>query len=215
MLLAWLCVAPPATAAGLLAQVVDDAGKPVADAVVYATLRGGKPPPRAASRERLVMDQRNLDFMPYVLPVQAGTPVYFPNSDNLRHHVYSFSPAKKFELPLYKGTPATPVVFDKPGAVALGCNIHDWMIGYVYVLETPYFGKTGDRGETRLANLPAGEVELRVWHPRLRGAVDKTLRPVALAAGGETRIAFTIGLNPERRRQRPAFSDDAASGYSY
>jgi plastocyanin len=204
----------PATAASLIAHVQDDTGKPVADAVVYAAPRG-RAFPKTPPRERVVMDQRDLQFMPYVLPVQIGTPVYFPNSDNIRHHVYSFSPAKIFELPLYKGTPMAAVVFDKPGAVVLGCNIHDWMLGYIYVLETPYFGKTGDRGEARLSSLPAGEVEVRVWHPRLKDGVDKTLRPATLSAGGETRIEFSIRLNPDRRKQRPVFSDDAASGYSY
>lgn len=211
---AFLLATPPAAAANLAAYVKDEAGKPVADAVVYASLRGGTPP-KTQSRERVVMDQRDLQFMPYVLPVQVGTPVYFPNSDNIRHHVYSFSPAKKFELPLYKGTPTAPVVFDKPGAVALGCNIHDWMIGYVYVLETPYFGKTAGRGEARLTNLPAGEYELRVWHPRLKEAADKTLRPVTLSASGETRIEFSIGLNPEQRKKRPPSYESDSTGYSY
>ncbi len=210
---AFLLAAQPAAAANLTAYVKDDAGKPVADAVVYASPRGGTS--SKTPRERVVMDQRDLQFMPYVLPVQIGTPVYFPNRDNIRHHVYSFSPAKKFELPLYKGTPTAPVVFDKPGAVALGCNIHDWMIGYIYVLETPYFGKTGDRGEARLTNLPAGGYELRVWHPRLKEAVDKTLRPVTLSASGETRIEFSIGLNPEQRRQRPPSYESDSTGYSY
>ena len=218
---AFLLAALPAAAANLMAYVKDDAGKPVADAVVYAAPRRDAPVSRAQDaqerppRGRVVMDQRDLQFMPYVLPVQAGTPVYFPNSDNIRHHVYSFSPAKKFELPLYKGTPAAPVVFDKPGAVALGCNIHDWMIGYVYVLETPYFGKTADHGEARLTNLPAGEYELRVWHPRLKEAADKTLRPVTLSAGGETRIEFSIGLNPEQRKKRPPSYESDDTGYSY
>lgn len=210
---AFLLAAPPAAAANLMAYVKDEAGKPVADAVVYASLHGSTLP--KTPRERVVMDQRDLQFMPYVLPVQVGTPVYFPNSDNTRHHVYSFSPAKKFELPLYKGTPAAPVVFDKPGAVALGCNIHDWMIGYVYVLETPYFGKTAGRGEARLTNLPAGEYELRVWHPRLKEAADKTLRPVTLSASGETRIEFSIGLNPEQRKKRPPSYESDSTGYSY
>ncbi len=211
---AFLLAAQPAAAANLTAYVKDEAGKPVADAVVYTSPRGGAFP-KTPPRERVVMDQRDLQFTPYVLPVQVGTPVYFPNSDNIRHHVYSFSPAKKFELPLYKGTPVAPVVFDKPGAVALGCNIHDWMIGYVYVLETPYFGKTTDRGEARLTNLPAGEYELRVWHPRLKEAVDKTLRPVTLSASGETRIEFSIGLNPEQRKKRPPSYESDSTGYSY
>lgn len=210
---------PLPSAAGLVALVTDTNGQPVADAVVYATPRGGRAPARGASAERMVMDQRNREFMPYVLAVQTGTPVYFPNSDNIRHHVYSFSPAKTFELPLYQGTPSAPVVFDKPGAVALGCNIHDWMVGYIYVVDTPWFATTGDNGNAGLT-LPAGEYELRAWHPRLKGPADATRRPVVVGANGDarvddsrdgggrtrsgTRVEFRIALNPDRRKPRPA-----------
>ena len=211
---AFLLAMQSAAAADLRVHVKDDTGKPVADAVVYVSPRDGAFP-KTPPREHVVMDQRDREFVPYVLPVQVGTPVQFPNSDNIRHHVYSFSPAKTFELPLYKGTPMTAVVFDKPGAVALGCNIHDWMIGYIYVLETPYFGKTGDHGEARLTDLPTGEVEVRVWHPQLKDSVDKTLRPVTLSASDETRVEFSIGLNPDRRKRRPTTHDYDTSSYNY
>lgn len=206
--LAALIAARAGVAGALQVQVVDDTGKPVADAVVYASPRGGKAPALTAPTERIVMDQRDKEFVPYVLPVQVGTPVYFPNSDNVRHHVYSFSPAKTFELPLYKGTPAKPIVFDKPGAVALGCNIHDWMVGYVYAVDTPWFAKTADDGTARLGNLPAGEYELRAWHPRLQGPAEATLRPVAVGATDDSRVALTIALHPDRRKPRPANYDN-------
>jgi plastocyanin len=202
--LAALAVAPAGVAGEIQARVVDGAGAPVADAVVYASPRGGKAPALSPPTERLVMDQRDKEFVPYVLPVQTGTPVYFPNSDDIRHHVYSFSPAKTFELPLYKGTPANPVVFDKPGAVALGCNIHDWMVGYVYVVDTPWFARTADDGVARLAVLPAGEYEARVWHPRLKGPAETTLRPVTASANNDAHVEFRIALAPDRRKPRPA-----------
>lgn len=208
-----LLVVQPLSAAELRAHVKDDTGKPVADAVVYVSPRGGVPVPPPL-REPVVMDQRDKEFVPYVLPVQVGTSVQFPNSDNIRHHVYSFSQAKVFELPLYKGTPAGPVTFDKPGAVALGCNIHDWMIGYVYVLETPYFEKTANNGEVRLSGLPTGAVEVRVWHPRLRDSADKTRRPLTLSADSETRIEYSIKLNPDRRKQRPGNYDPDQYNYN-
>lgn len=210
---ALLLVAQSASAADLKVHVKDDTGKPVVDAVVSVSPRGGVAA-TAPLREPVVMDQRDKEFIPYVLPVQVGTSVQFPNSDNIRHHVYSFSQAKIFELSLYKGTPAGPVTFDKPGAVALGCNIHDWMIGYIYVLDTPYFEKTANNGEARLTNLPAGAVEVRVWHPRLRDGVDKTLRPITLSAGGETRVEFSVRLNPDRRKQRPADYDPDQYNYN-
>ena len=97
---------------------------------------------RLPTRRDAVVDQVDKEFTPKVNAILVGTSVIFPNHDNVRHQVYSFSPAKRFELPLYAGVPAQPVVFDTPGVVVLGCNIHDWMVGYVYVSESPYFAKT-------------------------------------------------------------------------
>jgi hypothetical protein len=111
-----------------------------------------------------LMDQRNLRFVPDVLIVQTGTAVTFPNSDQVRHHVYSFSTAKKFELSLYAGKPSAPVVFDHPGLVTLGCNIHDNMLGYVWVTDSPWYGRTDREGRLVLRDLPAGEYNVRVWH---------------------------------------------------
>src|SRR5207244_3930054 len=109
--------------------------------------------------------------------VLVGSPVSFPNRDDVRHHVYSFSPAKRFDLPLYVGTPAKPVVFDTPGVVIIGCNIHDWMVGYIYVSESPYFATTDADGRADLTGLPPGRYTARVWHPQLAGADDATRRP--------------------------------------
>ncbi len=105
--------------------VIDSQGAPVRDAVVYAEPVGAKPGARSHSA---VIDQVNQQFVPYVSAIQVGTAVTFPNHDNIRHHVYSFSPAKKFELPLYAALPAEPILFDREGIVTLGCNIHDWML---------------------------------------------------------------------------------------
>jgi Plastocyanin len=114
---------------------------------------------RAQRRKSTVVDQRDKQFIPYVTAVQVGTPVIFPNSDNIRHHVYSFSPAKN-SRPLYSGVPE-PVVFDKVGFITLGCNIHDWMIAYVAVLPTPYFQVTRQDGHAVLKDLPPGNTPCR------------------------------------------------------
>lgn len=196
---------PPAATqpAGVETVVKDERGKPVADAVVSLTGPGATAPPRTAGA---VMDQQNKEFVPAVLPVTVGTPVTFPNRDNIRHHVYSFSSPKKFELPLYIGTPAAPVVFDKPGSVVLGCNIHDWMVGHIYVLSTPYFVKTTESGQARIADVPPGIYEARVWHPRLKVDTEKTARPVTVAAGEPAAVTFTIALKPDRRPiRRPGY----------
>ena len=138
--------------------------------------------------------------------LQVGTSVLFPNSDNVRHHVYSFSPAKKFELPLYAGVPAEPVIFDKEGFVTLGCNIHDWMVAYVAVLTTPYFQITGKEGRALLSNLPPGQFTVEVWQPSLKGAPEKFAQQVDLAASSAKELLFTLDLKPDFRvpaRPRP------------
>jgi plastocyanin len=154
------------TTAATLRVRVDAAGLPVVDAVLSlhspaAAARAARAP--AASAQ---LDQRDYQFVPHVLPVATGTRVEFPNSDAVRHHVYSFSPAKRFELPLYGGTGAGPVQFDRAGVATLGCNIHDRMVAYVVVLDSPYFVRTGGDGIATL-EAPPGEYELRVWHERL------------------------------------------------
>jgi plastocyanin len=190
---------------GLDAVVRDDRGKPVADAVVSLTPVGPAPPPPVAPAPA-VMDQQNKQFVPPVLVVQVGAAVTFPNRDNIRHHVYSFSPVKRFELPLYIGTPAAPVVFDKPGVVVLGCNIHDWMVGYIDVVATPYFARTADDGQARLADVPPGTYEARVWHPRMKGESDKTSKPITLVGGEPGHVGFVVSLKPERRApQNPSY----------
>jgi plastocyanin len=190
------------TASGSLeAFVREDGGRPVADAVVSLVAPGAPAaPPRPGPA---VMDQQNKTFVPHVLTVPVGTPVTFPNRDNIRHHVYSFSAAKRFELPLYIGTPAAPVVFDTPGIVVLGCNIHDSMVGYVYVSATPYFAKTGADGRVLLGDVPPGAYEARVWHPRLRGEADKTGKSVTLADTDPGRLEFVVSLKPDRRPGPP------------
>lgn len=197
------CLLPLAALAGELhALVRDKSGTALADAVVLAV-----PAQRPASLPRgatatIIVDQVNKEFIPYVLPVQAGTTVNFPNKDNIRHHVYSFSPAKTFELPLYKGDSAPPVLFDKPGPVILGCNIHDWMIAYIYVTESPYYAKTGADGKARLAALPAGDYTLRVWHPRMQGKEEASERKVSIGATGTLEALWSIGLVPDFRIRR-------------
>ena len=138
-------------------------GIPLADAVVYIDSPGS----RVKSPLNGQIAQKDKRFMPAVTVVRVGSSVSFPNQDTVRHHVYSFSPAKSFDIRLYSGTPANPVVFDKPGLVVLGCNIHDWMLAYVKVVDSPWFGKTDARGGLVLSDVPAGEHVLRVWYPGL------------------------------------------------
>lgn len=143
--------------------VVDAAGQAVPDAVVSVMVKGAKATTTTASAD---LSQRNRQFNPTVLAIQTGTSVNFPNFDTVRHHVYSFSPTKTFELRLYSGTPAAPIVFDKPGTATLGCNIHDKMLAFIHVVSTPYFGRT-DAGGNISIDLPPGEHLVRIWSPKM------------------------------------------------
>ena len=114
-----------------------------------------------------VMNQIDTQFSPHILMAQKGANISFPNSDNVKHHVYSFSEAKTFELKLYKDQKPEPLPFEQAGTVTLGCNIHDWMLGYVYVVDTPYFSKTNESGFLQL-ELPDGDYEVRLYNPLLQ-----------------------------------------------
>jgi hypothetical protein len=192
-------------AGSLNVTVKDGKGGPVSDAVVYAK---GSTDGLARVAKQGAIDQINKEFVPFVTAVQVGTAILFPNKDNIRHHVYSFSPAKKFELPLYEGTPAAPVVFDKVGFVTLGCNIHDWMIAYVAVLPTPYFQITGRDGHVALKNLPAGRYTVEVWQPSLKGSPEQIAQHVDLGSEEGKELVFTLELKPDFRVKRePSLSN--------
>jgi len=197
-----VCVTASAGAGNIVIAVKDGGGAPVKDAVVYALPVSGKAP---GAKARAVVAQHDKQFVPYVSAIQVGSPVQFPNQDSVKHHLYSFSPTKKFEVPLYSGTPPNPIVFDRPGVVTLGCNIHDWMIGYILVVPTPWFTVTGADGEAKLHDLPAGMYDLEIWQPRLR---DPSSRPHQRAAV-DTNISFQLDLKPDfRLRRSPADSSD-------
>jgi plastocyanin len=180
-----LATASPAVAATIEARVADARGHAVPDAVIYAIPAGRTLP---LAKKTAIMDQKNRMFIPHVLPVQVGTAVRFPNSDDIRHQVYSFSPAKTFQLPLYAGTPATPLVFDKAGVVTLGCNIHDQMNAFIVVVETPYFGKTSADGRVTLDDLESGRYTLHAWYPDMRTEPQ----PQSVTLKGDERITVSF-----------------------
>ena len=188
--LAPLAAAGTLHAATLDVEVRDFVGAPVADAVVHAY---PKPGPAAFRKRDAQVEQIDKVFVPLVSVVQTGTSVQFPNRDPIRHHVYSFSPPKSFELKLYSGTPAAPVLFDKPGEVVLGCNIHDHMIAYVLVVDTPFFAKTGKDGKAKIDGLPAGDYEVRLWHFALSLPAPE-MRPLKLRADETAPSAWKVGL---------------------
>jgi len=160
-----LLMSQPTLSAQFTLSVIDGKGNPLKDAV--AALVPAQQIDYAAVSTAII-DQRQNMFVPGVLAIRVNTQVRFPNSDDVRHHVYSFSPAKKFELRLYHGMTAEPVLFDKPGTVVLGCNIHDSMVAYIYVVETENFAVADELGKINL-EAPAGKYQLQIYHPRMSG----------------------------------------------
>ncbi len=150
------------------------------------------------------IDQIDFRFQPQALVVPVGSSVDFPNRDQILHHVYSFSSAKAFELPLYSGRPSSPVVFDTPGVVVLGCNIHDTMIGYVIVLDTPYHTRTDASGNARL-EVPPGRYVLQVWHADQRHPADALRRDLDVV---DEMQGLTIAVEPAVPISPPAVAND-------
>jgi len=165
-MLCLLLVALPAAAGTVSIMAKSTAGAPAADVVVVFDPLDVAPPP---SHPSAVIDQVNKTYVPHVSVVRTGTTIHFPNSDRIHHQVYSFSPAKTFQLDLYAGSTNSQVLFDKAGLVVLGCNIHDRMLAFVVVVDTPYFTRTGVSGGARL-ELPPGHYSVRTWHPDLTAA---------------------------------------------
>lgn len=187
---AFAMTATLAHAANVRVQVVDQAGAPVPDAIVYALPASGKLP--STKPAGAVIDQIRRRFVPMVSVVQTGASVTFPNKDNIEHDVYSFSPPKRFELNLYHGIPANPVVFDKPGLVVMGCNIHDSMVAYLLIVDTPWFAKTDASGAATIENLPADAYKVVAWHFRQRDVNAQPTHKLAVAADANAKFALDL-----------------------
>lgn len=177
-------VATPALGGDFTVDIRNAAGQPLANAVVMVKAAGGAAGQPVRYAWPMVMSQQNVAFTPYVLVVPVGSTVSFPNKDKVRHHVYSFSPAKKFELKLYGRDESRSITFDRPGIVSIGCNIHDGMIAFIYVADTPYAAKTGADGSVTLRGVPAGAATLTVWHPDQK-AKAPALRALSVTAAAQ------------------------------
>ncbi|GJI87281.1 hypothetical protein RugamoR1_04440 [Rugamonas sp. R1(2021)] len=198
-LLAWS--AAGAGASGLTVQVQDATGKALPDTVIYVEPEGGPAAGKAPATAEI--EQKGLKFLPLVSVVQTGSKVFFPNNDKVRHHIYSFSPAHKFDQKLYSGQSAAPQVFDKAGTVVLGCNIHDKMLAYVKVVDTPYFAKTDGAGAVRI-ELPAGKYVVKAWHYNTVGGATPE-QPLTVKAGDS--LATAVFKLP----MKAASAEDASS----
>lgn len=181
--LAW---AGTAQAATVSIDVRGPDGKPLSGAVVTVESPRFGPPP---IKGPYAIEQRDISFQPHVLIVPVGATVSFPNRDRVRHHVYSFSKPKTFDLKLYGREDTRTVVFDRAGIVALGCNIHDSMSGFLYVAATPYADQADAAGRARFDGVPAGPVTVRVWHPSIRSGGNALTQDATVPASG---LATTV-----------------------
>ena len=172
-------------------EVLGPDGQPVPDVAIYVTYAT----PGAAGKPRsAVMDQVDTKFVPHILVVQKGTAVDFPNSDTIAHHVYSFSKPNNFVLPLYKGDKHDPVKFDYDGIVTLGCNIHDHMLAYIVVVDTPTFGVTDEAGRADVTvNDTWGQATVHIWSPRIR---DEVLSRAVVSGSSTVTYALEKRLRP-------------------
>jgi plastocyanin len=190
----WLAVPAVAAAGPVEVRVQDARGAPLPDAVVFLESPAAHAAVKPMALAEIAQVARRFD--PAVSVVTVGTAVHFPNRDTVRHHVYSFSPTKKFEIKLYVGTPAEPVVFDQPGVAVLGCNIHDQMAAWVLVVPTPWYGKAAADGVVRLVNVPAGNYRLRTWHASLPVGAAAADQPLQVQAGAQQLAVRLAGATP-------------------
>ena len=153
----------PATAGTLVAQIKDRNGSPTLNAVIYAIPIGASAPPVGA--RTAVVEQQTFKFEPYVSIVQTGTRMRFPNKDQTEHHLKALSGPSAFEFKVYTRKEPDPTPMDKAGLVTLQCLIHDWMSAHIYVVDTPWFGKTSRAGSAVIEGIPAGDYDVYVTHP--------------------------------------------------
>ena len=196
-------MAPCARAADLQVTLRDAKGRPIHDAVVTYYPQGG--PSTDAGQVRFGwpyrMAQQNLQFDPFVLVVPVGATVAFPNHDTVRHQVYSFSPTHPFELKLYGRDETRAIKFDRVGVIALGCNIHDSMVGFIKVVDTPFAAKTDAQGVAVVHGAPAGAGAMKVWHPYMKARGNELEFDLVMPQGGELKRAETVDVRSPPVRQ--------------
>jgi hypothetical protein len=188
----------PALAGDLDLRFVDQSGKAVPDVVVTVKPAGGVPKRPLSFPWGTAMVQKNIAFVPHVLIVPVGATISFPNKDNVRHHIYSFSKPARFEMKLYGHDETRSYTFTTAGAVALGCNIHDQMSGFIKVVDTPYADRSDANGAVHIDSIPAGSVSISIWHPQLRTPDNEMTAQLQMGGTGAVAKSFTLALRPSR-----------------
>ena len=195
---AWVTFTCPVMASELNIKVVDLQQLSIADAVVE--LIPAVTPTQVADIQHYQMSQKDRTFVPFVLAVPKGAKVDFPNLDRTRHHVYSFSETKPFELKLYVGQAEAPILFDKSGLVALGCNIHDYMQAFIYVADSPLVAVANDKGEIQFNDLAVGQYKVKLWHPWQKVATEPT---DLLITQGHNSLSLSLDIERQAKPSAP------------
>ena len=192
------CAATPVLAGDLNLKLVDAAGRRVSDAVVSVRPAGGIPTGPIRFPWPTTMIQQNVAFVPHVLVVPVGATVRFPNKDKVRHHVYSFSRPAKFEIKLFGQDETRRYTFKTAGAVALGCNIHDQMTGFIKVVDTPFATKSDTAGAARIAGMATGTAKVTIWHPLLRTKDNELVLNIPIPGSGAASKTVPLTLRSAR-----------------
>ncbi|MEQ6335449.1 methylamine utilization protein [Sphingobium sp. MK2] len=198
LLILLVSIASPAIAGDLNLKLVDTDGRPVSDAVISVRPAGGIPAGPIRFPWPTAMVQQNVAFVPHVLIVPVGATVSFPNKDKVRHHVYSFSRPAKFEIKLFGQDETRSYTFKTAGAVALGCNIHDQMTGFIKVVDTPFATKSDSAGAARIAGMATGTAQVTIWHPLLRSKDNELVLNIPIPGSGAASKTVPLALRSAR-----------------
>jgi len=196
----------------LTIQVNDQSNSPLEHVVISIFPQKSEYSSKAPLHKMEMIDQVDKEFIAHVLPIQVGTAIQFPNNDQIRHHVYSFSTAKTFEIPLYKGMPASPIVFDKTGLVSIGCNIHDWMSAYIYVVATDIFSLTNTQG-LAVFSLPKGEYSIHYWHQDIDKKKNSAAQVISIKENSKQTISISLETQKSWSFRRSPITSMSQRGY--
>ncbi len=199
------CLVSRATAGDLIISVRDSDGALITNAVVTVTAVAGKHDVRSGAKRVHTVNQKDTAYNPFVSVVAKDTPVEFVNSDSWGHHVYSFSKSKRFDITVPANTSSTPIVFDKPGIVIVGCNIHDRMLAYIYVNGGGVPVKSDKKGRARFLDLEAGSYVVSVWHPMMKSKRNPPVLSVNVDKEGVNQREFTVKLKRKSKKKRKPY----------
>jgi len=174
-------------------NVQDYKGMPASDMVVYLQPLSGQQ--LSQSDEIVTVTQQNEAFAPYITVSQTKKQVNFVNQDDITHQIYSADSDNRFSFTIRAGSEHLANAFDHEAEISMGCNIHDWMSGYLLVVDTPYFAKTDAQGQVRFSLSELGQYNIVVWHPQLPTQEHRVIQPQTITQSAEYNVSLTKKLD--------------------